>query len=69
MGDGENAELLQEFYRANGVGNVDLMVGILTEKKNAAFVMSLLMASRQLEVNWFFTSDFNEKTYKNTGLR
>lgn len=74
-GDVENAKALEEVYGADGIEKVDLMVGMLAEKKikgfaisETAFLIFLLMASRRLEADRFFTTDFNEKTYTKAGL-
>lgn len=74
-GNEENAKALEEVYGPEGIEKVDLLVGMLAEKKikgfaisETAFLIFLLMASRRLEADRFFTTDFNEKTYTKTGL-
>nr|XP_043633555.1 alpha-dioxygenase 1-like [Erigeron canadensis] len=70
----EAIDTLQEVY-GDDVEQLDLMVGMLAEKKIKGFAISetafeifLLMASRRLEADRFFTSDFNEKVYTQKGL-
>lgn len=70
---GDNAEAcaaMERVYGADGIENVDLQVGLLAEKKprgfaitETAFLVFLLMASRRLGADRFFTTDFNAKTY------
>lgn len=74
-GNEDYAAKLEEVYGEGGVDKVDLMVGMLAEKKipgfaisETAFLIFLLMASRRLEADRFFTSDFNEETYTKAGL-
>uniref|UniRef100_A0A0C9RII9 TSA: Wollemia nobilis Ref_Wollemi_Transcript_16112_2113 transcribed RNA sequence n=1 Tax=Wollemia nobilis TaxID=56998 RepID=A0A0C9RII9_9CONI len=72
--DDKAIQVLQEVY-GNDVENLDLLVGLMAEKKikgyaisETAFVIFLLMASRRLEADRFFTSDFNEEVYTKEGL-
>ncbi|KAI0559766.1 Peroxidase superfamily protein isoform 1 [Gracilaria domingensis] len=75
-GDNEDAyKAMVEVYGEDGIENVDLMVGMLAEKKikgfaisETAFLIFLLMASRRLEADRFFTTDFNAKTYTDIGF-
>lgn len=74
-GNEVEAAALEEVYGVDGIEKVDLMVGMLAEKKipgfaisETAFLIFLLMASRRLEADRFLTSDFNEKTYTKTGF-
>ncbi|XAR51831.1 hypothetical protein NMG60_11006585 [Bertholletia excelsa] len=69
MDDKEAIDALREVY-GDDVENLDLLVGLMAEKKlkgfairETAFIIFLLMASRRLEADRFFTSDFNEETY------
>ncbi|KAH6774459.1 Peroxidase superfamily protein [Perilla frutescens var. hirtella] len=72
--DEEAIETLRDVYN-DDVEEVDLMVGLLAEKKIAgfaisetAFIIFLLMATRRLEADRFFTGDYNEERYTKTGL-
>ncbi|KAH9790516.1 alpha-dioxygenase 1 [Citrus sinensis] len=72
--DKEAIEVLNEVY-GDDVEELDLQVGLMAEKKikgfaisETAFVIFLLMASRRLEADRFFTSSFNEETYTKKGL-
>ncbi len=54
---------------------VDLMVGLYAEKKpdgfafsDTAFRVFILMASRRLDCDRFFTYDYREKQYTKEGL-
>ncbi|CAL9136917.1 unnamed protein product [Musa textilis] len=74
--DKEAIETIREIY-GDEVENLDLLVGLMAEKKikgfaisETAFVVFILMAtSRRLEADRFFTSYFNEKTYTERGLK
>ncbi|XP_008443485.2 alpha-dioxygenase PIOX-like isoform X1 [Cucumis melo] len=70
----EAIEVLREVYGDN-VEELDILVGLLAEKKikgfaisETAFVIFLLMASRRLEADTFFTCYFNEGAYTKRGL-
>lgn len=72
--DKEAIQVLEEVY-GDDVEELDLLVGLMAEKKikgfaisETAFVIFLLMASRRLEADRFFTSNFNEETYTKKGL-
>ncbi|CAN8322003.1 unnamed protein product [Cochlearia groenlandica] len=72
--DVEAVEMLHDVY-GDDVDELDLLVGLLAEKKikgfaisETAFYIFLLMATRRLEADRFFTSDYNEKTYTKKGL-
>ncbi|XP_056866570.1 alpha-dioxygenase 1 [Raphanus sativus] len=72
--DKEAIEALDDVYGGN-VDELDLLVGLMAEKKIKGFAISetafnifLLMATRRLEADRFFTSDFNETTYTKKGL-
>ncbi|KAL5546567.1 hypothetical protein UlMin_006254 [Ulmus minor] len=72
--DEEAIQMLKEVY-GNDVEELDLQVGLMAEKKikgfaisETAFIIFLLMASRRLESDRFFTSNFNEETYTKKGL-
>ncbi|XP_059670194.1 alpha-dioxygenase PIOX-like isoform X2 [Cornus florida] len=73
--DEEEINAIREVY-GDDVEALDLIVGLMAEKKipgfaisETAFVIFLLMASRRLEADRFFTSNFNEETYTKTGLK
>ncbi|KAL5723633.1 hypothetical protein ACHQM5_007009 [Ranunculus cassubicifolius] len=73
--DVEAITILQEVY-GNDVEELDLLVGLLAEKKisgfaisETAFIIFVTMASRRLEADRFFTSDFNEEVYTKKGLQ
>ncbi|KAG5527309.1 hypothetical protein RHGRI_028265 [Rhododendron griersonianum] len=72
--DNEAIETLKDVY-GDDVEELDLLVGLMAEKKitgfaisDTAFVIFLLMASRRLEADRFFTTNFNEETYTEKGL-
>ncbi|OMP00269.1 hypothetical protein CCACVL1_03414 [Corchorus capsularis] len=72
--DKEVSQSLNEVYGDN-VEELDLLVGLMAEKKikgfaisETAFVIFLLMATRRLEADRFFTSNFNEETYTKKGF-
>ncbi|KAK7844720.1 alpha-dioxygenase 2 [Quercus suber] len=72
--DDEVIEALHEVY-GEDVEKLDLQVGLQAEKKikgfaisETAFFIFLLIASRRLEADRFFTSNFNSKTYTKKGL-
>ncbi|KAL5723632.1 hypothetical protein ACHQM5_007008 [Ranunculus cassubicifolius] len=72
--DGEVIQTLWDVY-GNNVEDLDLLVGLMAEKKingfaisETAFVIFVMMASRRLEADRFFTSDFNAKTYTEKGF-
>ncbi|KAM0002352.1 putative hem peroxidase superfamily, hem peroxidase, animal-type [Helianthus debilis subsp. tardiflorus] len=65
---------LREVY-GDDVEQLDLLVGMMAEKKingfaisETAFVIFLIMASRRLQADKYFTSDFNEDVYTKKGL-
>ena len=75
-GETEQTEALVEVYGPDGIESVDLLVGMLAEKKipgfaisETAFFIFVVMATRRLEADRFFTTDFNESTYTKTGLK
>ncbi|XP_059451713.1 alpha-dioxygenase PIOX-like [Corylus avellana] len=72
--DNEAIRALEEVY-GDDVEELDVLVGLMAEKKitgfaisETAFVIFLLMASRRLEADKFFTINFNEETYTEKGL-
>ncbi|XP_010551888.1 PREDICTED: alpha-dioxygenase 1 isoform X1 [Tarenaya hassleriana] len=72
--DKEAIEVLDDVYGGD-VEELDIMVGLMAEKKikgfaisETAFVIFLLMATRRLEADRFFTSNFNEETYTKKGF-
>lgn len=72
--DEEVIEALQEVY-GDDVEKLDLQVGLHAEKKikgfaisETAFFIFLLIASRRLEADRFFTTDFNSRTYTEKGF-
>ncbi|KAJ4847375.1 Alpha-dioxygenase 1 [Turnera subulata] len=73
--DKEAIATLREVY-GDDVEALDLLVGLMAEKKISGFAISetaftifLLMATRRLEADRFFTSNFNEETYTKKGLK
>jgi len=73
-----NKEWVEQIRRVyNGdINKVDLMVGMYAEDppegfgfSETAFRIFILMASRRLQSDRFFTTDYNEKTYTKTGLK
>ncbi|KAI3520790.1 hypothetical protein L1887_10242 [Cichorium endivia] len=72
--DEEAIKTLREVYN-DDVEQLDLLVGMAAEKKikgfaisETAFIIFVIMASRRLESDRFFTSDFNEDVYTKKGL-
>ncbi|XP_022884884.1 alpha-dioxygenase 2 isoform X2 [Olea europaea var. sylvestris] len=72
--DEEVIEALHEIY-GDDVEKLDLQVGLHAEKKIKGFAISetafsifLLIASRRLEADRFFTTNFNSSTYTDKGL-
>lgn len=72
--DKEAINTLREVYN-DDVEQLDLLVGMAAEKKikgfaisETAFIIFLSMASRRLEADRFFTSDFNEDVYTKKGF-
>ncbi|KAF9626320.1 hypothetical protein IFM89_032169 [Coptis chinensis] len=72
--DVEAINALRDVY-GDDVEELDLLVGLMAERKitgfaisETAFVIFLVMASRRLEGDRFFTSYFNEETYTKKGL-
>ncbi|KAJ4961595.1 hypothetical protein NE237_021505 [Protea cynaroides] len=72
--DVEAIHTLREVY-GDDIEQLDLLVGLMAEKKiegfaisETAFVIFIVMASRRLESDRFFTSNFNEETYTKKGL-
>ena len=71
-----NPEWARELERVYGdVERVDLMVGLYAEPlpkgfgfSDTAFRVFILMASRRLKSDRFFTDDYNAETYTQTGL-
>jgi hypothetical protein len=73
----DNAELAKEFRRIYGtdVESVDLMVGMFAETlpplfgfSDTAFRIFILMASRRLKSDRFFTTDFTPEVYSPAGF-
>ncbi|KAB5531799.1 hypothetical protein DKX38_018469 [Salix brachista] len=70
----EVIEALHDVY-GNDVEKLDLLIGLHAEKKikgfaisETAFFIFLLIASRRLESDRFFTTNFNSRTYTEKGL-
>jgi hypothetical protein len=68
------AEELRRVYQGN-IESVDLMVGLFAEDKpegfgfsDTAFRVFILMASRRLKSDRFFTEDYREEIYTKFGL-
>ncbi|XP_055806095.1 alpha-dioxygenase PIOX [Solanum dulcamara] len=73
----DDEEVIKTLHLVYGddVEQLDLLVGMSAEKKikgfaisETAFFIFLLMASRRLEADRFFTSNYNEETYTKKGL-
>jgi hypothetical protein len=72
----DDAGLAQEMQDLYGdIEKVDLMVGLFAEKRPTGFALSdtalrvfILMASRRLNSDRFFTTDFRPEVYSPTGL-
>ena len=74
-GNSDWVEEIREVYN-NDIDSVDLMVGMYAEPlipgmgfSETAFRVFLLMASRRLQSDRFFTTDYNEETYTGAGLQ
>ncbi|XP_010254466.1 PREDICTED: alpha-dioxygenase 1-like [Nelumbo nucifera] len=72
--DMEAIQTLRQVY-GDDVEELDLIVGLMAEKKikgfaisETAFTIFFMMASRRLEADRFFTSNYNEETYTRKGL-
>jgi hypothetical protein len=72
-GDAETAAKLREIY--GGIERVDTIVGMFAEKKpqgfgfsDTAFRVFILMASRRLNSDRYFTADFTTEMYTQTGM-
>ncbi|KAI3409556.1 uncharacterized protein J3R85_019154 [Psidium guajava] len=72
--DKQVIEALQEVY-GDDVEKLDLLVGLHAEEKikgfaisETAFFIFLMIASRRLEADRFFTTNFNARTYTPKGL-
>ncbi|KAE9607479.1 putative hem peroxidase [Lupinus albus] len=70
----EVIEVLKEVY-GDDIEKLDLIVGLQAEKKikgfaisETAFFIFLMMASRRIEADSFFTTNFNSQTYTDKGL-
>jgi hypothetical protein len=73
-----NKDWVEEIRRVydGDIEKVDLMVGLYAEDppegfgfSETAFRIFILMASRRLQSDRFFTTDYNEKTYTKVGLK
>ena len=73
-----NKEWVEQIRRvyANDIENVDLMIGLYGEQppsgfgfSDTAFRVFILMASRRLKSDRFFTTDYTPKVYTKTGLK
>jgi hypothetical protein len=74
-GDSALAERVSKVYDGD-IERVDLMVGMFAEKppkgfgfSDTAFRIFILMASRRLNSDRFFTKDFNEEVYSPVGFK
>jgi hypothetical protein len=68
------AEQLRQVYQ-NEIDRVDLIVGMFAERRPKGFAFSdtafrifILMASRRLNSDRFFTQDFNKRVYTSAGM-
>ena len=66
---------LERLYGPDGINRVDLLVGHLAEKvppgfgfSDTAFRVFILMASRRLKSDRFFTDDFRPEVYTPFGI-
>jgi hypothetical protein len=66
---------LERLYGKDGINRVDLLVGLLAEKvppgfgfSDTAFRVFILMASRRLKSDRFFTDDFRPEVYTQFGI-
>lgn len=73
-GDIKLAQEIQEVYKE--IDHVDLMVGLFAEPKapgcgfsSTAILVFLLMATRRIEADRFYTKDYNDKVYTSIGLK
>jgi hypothetical protein len=74
----DNPKIVQELRRIydKDINKVDLMVGMYAEPlpqgfafSDTAFRIFILMASRRLESDRFFTTDYNPKVYSEVGFK
>ncbi|XP_057983279.1 alpha-dioxygenase PIOX-like [Malania oleifera] len=72
--DNEAIKTLRDVY-GDDVEKLDLLVGMMAETKikgfaisETAFYIFLIMATRRLEADRFFTSNYNEETYTKKGF-
>jgi hypothetical protein len=74
----DNPEWVEQLRRvyANDIDSVDLMIGLLAEPlppgfgfSDTAFRIFILMASRRLKSDRFFTTDFTPRVYTRTGMK
>lgn len=73
--DKESLAIIRELY-GNDVERLDILVGLLLEKKPPGFAISetaffifVIMASRRLEADPLFTRNFNEEVYTKEGFK
>jgi hypothetical protein len=73
----DNKQWVEELRRIynNDINQVDLMIGMFAENppqgfgfSDTAFRIFILMASRRLESDRFFTTDYNPKVYSQVGF-
>jgi len=71
----ELVKVFEKLYGQDGIDRVDLMVGLLGEKvppgfgfSDTAFRIFILMASRRLKSDRFFTDDFRPEVYTQFGI-
>jgi hypothetical protein len=69
------AEEIKAVYGEDGIDRIDLQVGLFAEKfpegfgfSDTAFRVFILMASRRLNCDRFFTTDYRPEVYTQTGL-
>jgi hypothetical protein len=74
-GDADTIRELRRIYGPDGIEKVDLMVGLFAERlprgfafSDTAFRIFILMASRRLNSDRFFTTDFTPAVYTPEGL-
>ncbi|KAG0629667.1 hypothetical protein M758_1G120800 [Ceratodon purpureus] len=73
--DKETLAIIRELY-GNDVERLDILVGLLLEKKPPGFAISetaffifVIMASRRLEADPLFTTNYNEEVYTKEGFK
>ncbi|BEP14493.1 peroxidase family protein [Acidothermaceae bacterium B102] len=73
--DADDIREMTRIYGADGIESLDLMVGLLAERRPKGFAFSdtafrifILMASRRLNSDRFFTTDYTPEVYTPEGM-